>query len=121
MSTSSELIVARAEIKAKELRWIRLAMSWDMRELCLLHCLIMHLGGLNMSRYRVCEVSEFSNVSSSVDIDALRVIVERGISRGKIGRQTTVHSGVHQLSGLRKEELADMVKCHTRLFHCVRH
>ncbi len=86
-----------------------------------LHCLVVHLGRLDMSRHGIREVSKFANICSSVDINSLRVIVERGICGGEVGWKTAIHRRVHQFSALCKEEFADVVKCQTRLFHRVRH
>ena len=90
------------------------------RSLDLLHSLIMHLSGLHMGRHRVGKVSQLPNVSGSVDVDTLGVVVKRRVGGGQAGWQSTVHSRVHQLCRLREEDLADVVQGKTRFLHRVR-
>ena len=81
----------------------------------------MHLSRLDMSRHRVGEVTKFSNVGGSSDVNTLRVIIERGICGCQGGWEAAVHGWVDEFGALTKEDLPKMVEAETSLFHDIRY
>src|ERR1700737_5068715 len=111
--TSRELIVARPDIKTRELHIYVSNNQMNLYQFSLLNRLIMHLRRLNVSRNRVCQVSKFTNIRSSSDIKTFCVIVQRRVSRGERRRETTVHSRIDKFGTLGEHQLSDMMQCKT--------
>ena len=85
----------------------------------LLDSLVVHLRGLDVGRDGVGKVTQLADISSSVDVDALREVVVRRFGRGEVGRETAVHGRVDELRALREEQLAHVMDRETSLLHCV--
>jgi len=74
-----------------------------------------------MCRHRGSKVTELRDICRCSDINAFGVVVERRVGSGKGGRETTVHRGIDELGTLTEEDLSEMVKAETRLFHDIAH
>lgn len=81
----------------------------------------MHLGRLDVCRYRIGEVPQLGDVCSRCDVNALRVVVERWIRGSERWGQAAVHCRVDELGALGEHDLAEMVQAKTGLFHGVGH
>jgi hypothetical protein len=74
---------------------------------------------LNVGRDRIGEESEFGYIGSRSDVNPFGVIVQGGLCSCQVGRQSTVHAGIHQFGTLSEEEFSKVVKRKTGLFHYI--
>ena len=77
LRVSRALIVALAEIKAKELNleWVSTMFVNTRVEVDELDCLVMHLGALNVCGDRRSQIAELRHISCHTDIDAFGVVI----------------------------------------------
>jgi len=83
--------------------------------------LVMHFSGLDVSRDRVGQVSQLSDIGGSSYVKALAVIVQRWVGGSQRRWKAAVHGRIHELCTLSEQNLAEVVEAETRLLHSIGH
>lgn len=73
-----------------------------------------------MGRHGSCEETELRDIGSRGNIDALSMVVERGIACSQGWGKAVVHGRVAKLGALSKQDFPNVVESESSLFHGVR-